>query len=155
MMTTLSARDESFFLYCPCLYLFPLWRWMPLPFPALNQFGLSYLGKKMTLWLGFLCVFILDSVCIWHVSWEQVSHLSKTAHCSAFPVNYWTVNEGGKSYLTTHVLPLSRSSHFTLHPLLSVTPLPHYISVTRFPAPKFDMLPQTCSQRDVELICPC
>lgn len=127
-----------------CLCLFQLWTSL-----------VSHTMKKMTLWLGFLCVFILASVCIWHVSWEQVSHLSKTAHCSPLPVNYWTVNEGGKSYLTTHVLPLSRSSHFTLHPLLSVTPLPHYISVTRFPAPKFDMLPQTCSQRDVELICSC
>ncbi len=135
MMTTLSVRDESFFLYCPCLS-FSIIEMNAFAFSSSELVWSLILRRKITDWLEFLCVFILDSVCISQVSWEQVSHL-----CSALPVNYWTVNEGGKSYLTTHVLPLSRSSHFTLHPLLSVTPLPHYISVTRFPAQQFDTLP--------------
>ncbi len=155
MMTTLSARDESFFLYCPCLYLFPLWRWMPLPFPALNQFGLSYLEENDTLtWV--LCVFILDSVCIWHVSWEQVSHLSKTAHCSAFSCQLlnskWGREELPNNPMSSlsHVPPIS---HF-IHSFLWPPPASLHLSNT-VPAPKFDMLATDMQSTNVELICSC
>jgi len=92
-MTTLSVRDESF--VCIALAcLTPLWRLMPLPFPALNSLVFNT-EQKRHFALG-VCVHVREFLYI--ASKLRTGQTPfKTGHCSALPVNYRTVNEGGKT----------------------------------------------------------